>query len=206
MKEMNETYIFSFTALSSPVADFTRSAQMLVEADYDLNKLNRNDVGKEKERTNQRHFQEMKMRFKNLTQEEIDVLATGDLNDKKMICFLAVCKSYNFIFEFVVEVIREKVLLYDYEIKELDYNSFTNRKIYDHPEYEKLSELTQKKIKQVLFRILEQVGVIDSTKSKNIQHLLLSPKLIRVICNDNWEFLRIFLKPDREIMEYSHGN
>jgi hypothetical protein len=205
-KETSEKYIFSFTAVSAPIADFTRLAEMLVLANYDWTRLTRDVVSKEKERTNQRHFQEMRMRFGKLTNDEIDLLAFGDLNDKKLVALIAMCKAYRFIFDFVMEVIREKALVYDFELRESDYNSFINRKSYGHPEYEILSVVTKKKTKQVLFRILEQVGLIDSAKNRHIQQLLVSPGLCRIICNDSPALLKLLLKPDQEILELSNGN
>ena len=201
-----EKYRFSFTAVSAPVADFVRLAQMIVDVGYDTEQLNRDNLGKEKERTNQRHFQEMKMRFKNLTRDEIDLLVTGDMDDKKQVVLIAMCKSYRFIFDFVLEVVRDKILVYDTELKDLDYNSFVNRKIYDHPEYEELSETTRKKIKQVLYLILEQVGLIDSAKNKRIQPQLVSSKMMNIAAADNPELLKLFLKSDREIADYINEN
>ena len=201
-----EKYRFSFTAGSSQLADFTRLAKMVVEADYELDRIKRDDVGKDKESTNQRHFQELRIRLGHLTSEEIDLLADGDLNDKKYVTLLALCKSYKFILDFVVEVVREKALVYDFEIRESDYNSFINRKIYDHPELEELSESTKDKIKQVLFRILAEVGLIDNAKSRVIQHILIAPKLNNIVRKDNPELLKIFLKPDREIKEATNAN
>ena len=55
-----------------------------------------------------------------------------------------------------------------------------------------LSESTQKKIKQVLFKILEQADIINSIRSKQIQFQILDDKLITAIINDNKEWLKIF--------------
>ena len=203
---VEEKYRFSFTAGSSQIADFTRLAKMVVDAGYELDRISRDDVGKGKERTNQRHFQELRIRLGTLTNEEIEVLADGDLNDKKCITLLALCKSYRFVLDFVVEVVREKALVYDFEIRESDYNSFVNRKIYDHPELDELSESTKDKIKQVLFRILAEVDLIDNAKSRVIQNVLIAPKLFNIVKRDNPELLKIFLKPDSEIKEATNAN
>lgn len=203
---VKEKYRFSFTAGSSQIADFTRLAKMVVDAGYELDRISRDDVGKGKERTNQRHFQELRIRLGTLTNEEIEVLADGDLNDKKCITLLALCKSYRFVLDFVVEVVREKALVYDFEIRESDYNSFVNRKIYDHPELDELSESTKDKIKQVLFRILAEVDLIDNAKRRVIQNVLIAPKLFNIVKRDNPELLKIFLKPDSEIKEATNAN
>lgn len=201
-----EKYRFSFTAGSSQLADFARLAKMVVEANYNFDIINRDNIGKQKKGTNQRHFQEHRIRLGNLTSDEMELLAYGDLNDKKLVTLLALCKSYRFMFDFVVEVIREKALVYDFEIRESDYNSFINRKIYDHPELEGLSESTRDKIKQVLFRILAEVGLVDSAKNRVIQPALITPRLYNVVKKDNPRLLKIFLKSDREIKEATNAN
>jgi hypothetical protein len=59
-----------------------------------------------------------------------------------------VCMQNVFIIrDFVVEAIREKILVFDYQITEGDYISFYRRKLDLHPEMDTITELTEKKIK-----------------------------------------------------------
>jgi hypothetical protein len=44
-----------------------------------------------------------------------------------------------------------------------------------------ITELTEKKIKQVTFKILEQAGIIDSIKSKVIQPQIIKKKVMAAI-------------------------
>jgi hypothetical protein len=64
---------------------------------------------------------------------------------------------------------------------------------------EKLTDLTQKKIKQVTFLILEQVGIIDNIRSKNIQPQLLDNNVIMAIVNDSPDWLKVFFYSDMDI-------
>jgi hypothetical protein len=188
------------------LSSFVRMAALVVENDAKLDSLTNDQIGKEKESTNVRQFRELKHRLKTLTAEEVDILSNGSLVDQKHVALLAICKTYRFISDFIVEVIRDKVLVYDFEIRESDYNSFINRKSFDHPELESLTESSRTKIKTVLFRMLAEVGLIDNAKSRVIQPVLLSDELEKVIVKDNPELLKIFLKPDREIAELTHVN
>jgi hypothetical protein len=183
-----------------------RLAALAVENGSGLDKLTNDQIGKEKESTNVRQFRELMLRLKTLTTEEVDILANGSLVDQKHVALLAICKTYRFIADFIIEVIRDKVLVYDFEIRESDYNSFINRKSFDHQELEGLTESSQTKIKTVLFRMLTEVGLIDNPKSRVIQPMLLSDELEKVIVKDNPELLKIFLKSDREIAEITHVN
>jgi hypothetical protein len=104
-----------------------------------------NELGGGKSSTGKRIFSELNSRIENLTREQLELLVRGDLNAQKQIAFLAVCKTYDFIRDFTVEVLREKMLVFDYEITEGDFISFYRRKTDLYPEMEKLTDLTQKK-------------------------------------------------------------
>lgn len=201
MTYTKEPYRLSFTSASTQLSKFIDLAVLTIESDFDLSKLGHEHLGKEKESTNIRQFRELMHRLRALTKDEIELLAHGNLLDQKHIALLAISKTYRFVFDFIVEVLRDKALIYDFEIRDSDYNSFVNRKYYDHPELESLSESTKIKIKTVLFRMLEEVGLINNAKSRVIQLVLLSNELEKVVVNDNPELLKIFLKPDREIAE-----
>ena len=86
-----------------------------------------------------------------------------------------------------------KFLIMDFNLTDTDYLSFIRRKEVEHDELTELTDLTQGKIKQVIFKILEQGGIIESIKSKEIQLQILEGKTKRVIVDDNPEWLKIFL-------------
>lgn len=134
-----------------------------------------------------------------MTPSQIEVLLESDLITQKQMAFVSVCKSYGFIRDFVIEVVREKYLVYDYQITEGDYISFYRRKYDLHDEMDTLTELTEKKIKQVTFKILEQAGLIDSIKSRIIQPQIIDFKLMNVIVQDNPNWLKVLLVSDMDI-------
>ena len=43
--------------------------------------------------------------------------------ERKFIAFLAVCKTYPFVFEFTYLVLAEKLTIYDYQLKEVDFTA-----------------------------------------------------------------------------------
>ena len=195
-----EKYDFSFTASS------LRLSEMVLVAKHHLDGTKVdfvNELGKGKSATGKRMYAEFSKRVDSLTKEELELLVLDDLTVKKQIGYLAVCKTHPFIRDFVVEVLREKVLMYDYEISEGDYISFYRSKSETHREMEKLTEVTQRKIRQVLFKILEQAGIIDSVKSRQIQPQILDERIIKAIVNDNKEWLKIFFLSDYDISQYN---
>ena len=204
MNPGNEPYRLSFTSTSSLLPTFVRLANMTVENGYSLHLLTNEKVEIGKKSTNIRQLRELKLRLKTLTREELKMLAKGSLVDQKHMTLLAICKTYRFIFDFIIEVVRDKALIYDYEIRESDYKSFINRKLFDHPELERIKDSSKVKIKTVLFRIISEVGLIDNARSRLIQPVLLSNELQTIIVQENPELLKIFLKSDKEIAELTH--
>ena len=189
-------YDFSFTASSLRINELRLVALHQFEGttiDYV------NELGNGNSSTGKRMFAEFNKRLSFLTKDELGILVNGDFTSQKQIAYLSVCKAHSFIRDFVVEVLREKLLVFDYEISEGEYISFCRRKSDLHSEMDSLTELSQSKIKQVTFKILEQAGIIDDVKSKNIQPQLMDNNLIVAIEMDDKEWLKVFLMSDMDI-------
>ena len=189
-------YDFSFTATS------LRLREMILYANARLNGQEIDyvrELGKGKAATGIRFNREFLKRIGKLTDSQVALLAKGDLVSQKQMAFLAVCKTYGFLRDFVVEVLREKYLLFDYEFNDGEFISFWRRKIDLHPDMEDLTETTQKKIRQVSYKILEQAGIIENVKSKIIQPQLLDNKVTSALVTDDPNWLKIFLISDMDI-------
>jgi hypothetical protein len=148
---------------------------------------------------------ELRKRINKLSLSQIDALLVGDSILQRQLAYVSVCKAYDFIYEFIIEVLREKMIFTDHQLTEGEYLSFFRRKMIDHPELERLSNLTEKKVKQLVFRILAEAGIIDSTKTKVLQYQILEPQLIRLIREDSPKWFEVFLLNDFEIGTYSNS-
>lgn len=156
-------------------------------------------LGNGKSATGKRLLSEFNKRLEKLSPEELNILVHGDYLAQKQVAFLSICRLHGFIRDFVVEVLREKILMLDYNINRGNYLSFYRRKLEEHPEMERLTPISENKIRQVTFKILEQAGIIDSAKSKNIQTQLLGNTVINTIASRNKEWLKIFMLSDIDI-------
>ena len=154
-----------------------------------------------KDNTTDREFREIRHRLEKLTSEQLDVLINGDLISQRQIGFLAVCKHYMFIRDFTIEVLRDKILIFNYTINESDFNSFIDRRVDLHPELEEFSESTLKKAKQVMFHILQQAGMINNAVDKIIQPQIINPDVIRAVAGEDRAWLKIFLMSDADIKQ-----
>lgn len=204
---LSSKYILSFTAASLRLNEMVKVAKAAY-GNYatDLKVVKESGVvfSSVKTRTSDREFREVRKRLEKLTPEQISIMINGDFISQKQIAFLAVCKRYGFIRDFAIEVIRDKVLVFDFKLNESDFNSFINSKILLHPELEAFSESTRKKAKQVMYRILEQAGIINNAVDKAILPQILQQDVINAIVRDDPAWLKIYMMPDRDIKQLRH--
>jgi hypothetical protein len=196
-------YSLSFTAASALIPETVSIAQiMLEEKDWELvfdrvsmeNLLNKN-----KSTTLSREFNEIKKRLKNLNQQELEILANSNTQLTKWIIHLSLLKTYSFYSEFVCEVIRGKLNKFELSIKNSDYTRFYEEKSYTHPELLSISEKTQNKLKQVIFKMLSQVGILSDTENKVIIKPFLNENILKMIYSDDPFWLKGFLYSDLEL-------
>ena len=199
---MNNDYIFSYTAATLMLHETDEVMKRYLEyKDWDKVKdlvIEENIMQKQSVSSRKRVFIEIKRRIESLTSNQLEFINEANSSDIRNLVFLSILKTYRFIFEFMAEVISKKVLMFDYKILNSDYETFFESKKYA-VQLENITEATQYKLKQVLFRILEEAMVIDNTKSKNILKSHLSGEVIELIVKDNPVYLKAFLYTDYEI-------
>ncbi len=197
----HEKYDFAFTSSS------LRLNEMVLVAGHILNDSEIdfvNDLGAGKTATGKRILREVSKRLAFLSPKQIDLLVNGSLDVQKQLSYYAACRSHLFIRDFVVEVLKEKYLIFDYHVTEGDYRTFVRQKLEFHPEIESLSETTLKKIKQVTFKILEQAGIINNLKDKEIQPQFPDPEVCQTIAAVSPQWLKIFLLSEQDIEKFKN--
>lgn len=177
MTNISSKYRFSFTAGALLHEEMVLAANGLIHHDFKLERLSASVLKKDRSKTNKREFAEVALRLKTLDDKEIEFLAKGSIVLSKQVALLACVRAYSFIRDFFSYVILDKVSLFDFSLTERDYISFVRSRELDHPEFEALADSTKYKVKQVLFRIIDQAELIDSIKSKNINPNFLDPRL-----------------------------
>lgn len=192
-KEKIERYKFSFTAASLQVPVMTSLAEKMVNEGLSLDELKPEDVGKERAKTNKRQFREMKNRLATLSDDEINHLARASYEEQRLLSMVAFARAYRFFYDFVTDVVAEKVALFNFTLTDMDYNVFFSRVAADHPEAEKLTSLTQKKVRQYTFKVLEQAGLINNVRERIIQVPQLSIAFTLLISATRPQDLRLLL-------------
>lgn len=196
-------YTFSFTGASMLIAE-----TMVIAEEYNRLKdwkatekslLDNNLLNKVKYTTFKREFSEIKKRLSLLTPNQLQLMIQGSLDDAKAIILLSLVKAYSFLRDFIVEVIRNKYLLFDTYFSEIDYNKFVNTKSLSHDELSAITEITAKKVKQVIFKLLQQVGLVTQVRNGSILKPILNSQVIEVIIEDDPAWLNAFLFSNEEI-------
>jgi hypothetical protein len=182
----SETYLLSFTSASlshSKCLSLAQAFQDLKDWDrVEEQVLYENLLQARTKSSAKRAFRELVPRLEELDKDQMQVLLNGNYLEQKQMLWLAVCKRYRYIREFAVEVVREKFLSMDYQLTEYDYISFYNRKADWHPQLEDITESTQEKIRQVLFRMLKQAEII--TEEERIVQVILSERVKSALKTD----------------------
>jgi hypothetical protein len=196
-------YQFSFTGASGLIPEtivvaegFERLKDWKATEKY---LLENNLLNKVKEATFKREFREIKKRLSLLTPEQLNVLTNGGLDDAKAMILLSLVKTYAFFRDFIVEVVRNKYLLFDRTLTESDYIKFFNTKCHSRPELSAITESTAKKVKQRIFTLLEQVGLISQVENGAILKPFLSNRVVDVIIENDRGALIYFLFSNDEI-------
>lgn len=192
-------YKFSFTALSLNVKETITLAQKLEDENLSLEDLSPKDLSDPRGATGKRKFQELIGRLNQFSKEELTLLAVGNAHEQKQLCLLGFARYYRFFYEFVSEVVLEKLMVFDYELTDRDINAFISRKSIDHPELESLADSTRKKVVQVLWKVLEQSELINSVKEKKIIPPLVDERLEKMILRSNPNDLKVLLYDDAKI-------
>lgn len=114
----------------------------------------------------------------------------ADRAEQQAMMWLAICRTYRFVYEFAVEVMGERYQSWRLDLGLEVFDRFLAEKAERDPGLAELSSSTCAKLRQVLFRILRETG-LRSVEGR-IQPIWLSGRMKRLIGENNPADLRIF--------------
>lgn len=133
-----------------------------------------------------RYISEIITRLKSISDDEITFLLSDiSPESKRQIIWFAICKTYNFISEFMEEVIMAKISRLDFKLENNDYDRFYLNKSPWHEELENLSESSKGKVKQVLLKMLKQMDIIS--ENHDINEVKPTNEVISLFANNSEE-------------------
>ena len=101
-----------------------------------------------------------------------EMVLNSPLEIGKVINLYAIMKTDKLFFEFMNEVIREKLEANNYLLEKKDLNGFFITKAEQNEKMAKWTELTVNKLKQVYMKLLYEAGLLRDKKSGELNRLL----------------------------------
>ena len=204
MRTENNIYNMSFTAGAAMMNETLAVAITLLECNGRWERakeitFKKNLMNKCKVSSNQRYFVLVKQRLETLNDVELHMFVNSTMAIRKLLILLSICKTHAFIYDFITENVRECFYNMQEKVTYASFNEFYNEKKYEHPELEKVTEKTVAKMRQVIFKILEQTGIIESAESGELRRPYLTEELERLIVLDDAKWLAIYLYSNNEI-------
>lgn len=113
----------------------------------------------------------------------IDMLLDDPLDNGAVINLYVIMKNDRLFFEFMNEVIKEKIFNNDLYLDKKDINVFITEKKEQSEIVNKWSDETITKIKQVILKILSESGILEDRKTGKLSRLIIQPELKDYIIN-----------------------
>lgn len=141
--------------------------------------------------SNRRTLREIVNRLMTLTEDEVRFLVEdAGRQEQQHLLWVATCRAYRFVGEFAVEVICDRYIAYQLELPLESFDIFFNAKADWNEGLASISESTRNKLRQILFRMMREAGVISD--GNRIQSTYLSAQLRQVIEATNPTDLAVF--------------
>ena len=140
--------------------------------------------------TGVRHVRETVNRLSVLSDRELEILADVTASERGQLMWAAACRRYELIGEFAEEVLRERFLTLAGTVSYEDYDSFYRAKAMWHDELDDVSDLSYKKLRQVLFKMMVEAGLV--TKQGVIEPVLLSARVTDCLAERTPSDIRFF--------------
>lgn len=144
-----------------------------------------------KSASNRRSLREISNRLLTLTNEECAyLLEEADRSEQQALLWIATCRAYRFVREFAVEVVRERYLSYQLDLPLESFDILFEAKAEWDEGLDGLSRSTRLKLRQILFRMMREAGIIS--ENDRIQTAIIPTRLKHMIEKNNPGELAIF--------------
>lgn len=141
--------------------------------------------------SNRRTVREISNRLMMLSTDEREFLVDyADRADQQALLWLASCRAYRFIREFMLEVVRERYLSYQLDLPRESFDQLFEAKAEWDEGLATIKDSTRQRLRQVAFRIMREAGILSETN--RIQTAILSTRLKTLITDRNPAELALF--------------
>lgn len=178
---MTKKYNGDIVAGSLLVAESRKIAQLLLE-DVSGDEWNKaividNILQERSPAAAKRHARLIRKRLQKMTGELWNIVATGSSETATQALVAATIKDSFLLGDFLLNVINRRWKMFERKLYKTDWNNYIEMCAQVDPDILEWSEATQKKARQVVLRILAEAGYIDSTKTLNLQPVIINPEV-----------------------------
>lgn len=142
------------------------------------------------DRSNTRMLGALIPRLQRLTDAELQIVADGTSTERGHLMWAATCRLYSLIGEFAEEVLHARFLALVGTLTYEDYDSFYLSKSMWHDELGHVTDLSYKKLRQVLFKMMVEAGLL--TRHGHIEPAFLSARVAECIDRRTPSDIRFF--------------
>jgi len=138
-----------------------------------------NILGYETKSSIKRVVHEHCVRLKQLSEEEINFFSEADLNDRTLLCWLSVCRTYPLVGDFTSQIIMESFHNFRERLDTSNFEFFVEDEKAKYPELAKISDVYISTMVRVLFHMLREVKILSN--KNELQSVLPSYTLLSLI-------------------------
>ena len=110
---------------------------------------------------------ELRQRLKNLSEQQLILLAKGSINDRLAMTWLGVLKRIKLVSELSHELLLEKIEGSDPILRRSDMAEFFKKKEKQFSEFKNLSDTSHKRINSIILSMLREMGLlVGESKTK----------------------------------------
>lgn len=136
--------------------------------------------------TTSRYLLEVVRRLKGLDETLLAIIADGEPTQRTQVLWVAACRYYQLLGDFAVEVVRDKFLHGNAQLKPDDFTRFVNQQSMWHPELEEKTEHTIKNLRSNAFQMLREASLLET--DGHISGAFLSPQVSEALTPSDFLF------------------
>lgn len=175
-----QRYALSFTAGGLLAHEAAVAAPLYLESrDWDQTRqqIQRNNLLQARTQSaGARLVREAVQRLAVFRDDELELLEEATAGERSHLLWAAACRRYALIGEFAEEVLRERYLLLTPTLTHAEFDGFVRQKSLWHPELTDLKQVTYKKLRATLFRMLREAELLSA--GGEIVPPTLSPRVV----------------------------
>jgi hypothetical protein len=126
----------------------------------------------------------LKKRLSRLDQPFWKALRDGDDELATQVAFVAALERNLLLVEFLETVVQDAFMLQAENLEQYQWSDFLEDRSHRDLAIGDWTESSKKKMGQVVFRILAEVGLLQSTRNLRLQHMLVRPE-VKVLLEDS---------------------